>query len=217
MTSTTSPQDEFQPDGIIDVRPFIDREDGGSLDQPTSLSMSMILVLLVVTLTLILMSRRIFSLLSILTKKLEQEEDANQVLISDLADECSIDLAQALQRLKILGIDVKYEIKSKKGFISLSDSRRFKNDLATDLNRKNQTQPRQQKDQEKKNLQRKEDFKRIFISDLVKEFSMDEQQILQRLRNLKIDVKHEIGSKRGFITVDEFGHFKDDITSAPNS
>lgn len=126
MLLTTNSQDEFQQEGSMDVRPFLDSEDGGSLDETSQPPIPIFFILLVSILVLAFMFQKILPIFSLLKRAGQKDEDCEQVFISDLAMQYSLSQDAILDYLNQLGIEVRSETKSKKLFIDANASKRFK-------------------------------------------------------------------------------------------
>ncbi|MDJ1175707.1 hypothetical protein [Roseofilum capinflatum] len=129
MLLNSSSQDGFQQEGSIDVRPFIDPEDGGSLNETPSSSIPMYLTLMVSIIALSLILPKVLGIISVL-KKARDYQDSELVFISDLATQYSLEQDEVLNNLEQLEIEMQYEEESGKPCISGDSSERFKDYLA---------------------------------------------------------------------------------------
>lgn len=130
MLLNSSSQDGFQQEGSIDVRPFLDPEDGGSLNETPPSSIPIYLILMVSIIAIPLILHKFLSIISVLKPARKENKDREPVFISDLATQYSLDKNEVIDCLNQLEIEVKYEEESSKSFISCDSSERFKDYLA---------------------------------------------------------------------------------------
>ncbi len=129
MLITTNSQNEFQQEGSMDVRPFLDPGDGGSLDKTSHPQIPIVFIFLFSIFALYLILQKILPILSLLEQTEQKKEDRDRVFISHLETQYSLSQSKILSYLNQLKIEVRSETKNKKTFtfIDVKDSEHFKN------------------------------------------------------------------------------------------
>ncbi|MGB3519198.1 MAG: hypothetical protein WBA43_22290 [Elainellaceae cyanobacterium] len=116
-------QDDFQQEESMDVRPYLDSEDGGWLDETAQPTMPTVFILLVSIFTFFLIYRSFISISSSLGQESQKNEGNEQTFISELKKNYPLNRNQKHDNLSGSKTEVEHESKSKQGFIGANNSK----------------------------------------------------------------------------------------------
>jgi hypothetical protein len=104
-TIVDSQKASFQQKGVLDVRPFLDSEDGGSLDQENLPPLFLLAFVVVLVLAIIFRDLPQY-IMRALDVKVEPTADGNKIFVSELMREYTVNESEIFRCFRIHGVEV---------------------------------------------------------------------------------------------------------------